>query len=76
VTVVTSYISEPESTRGSPHVNMTAVWDPRTWACQCSLIKEFKTKCSPVKVGHDMSVGSDLNNSESITVEDMFLLVT
>jgi len=23
-----------------------------------------------------MSVGSDLNNSESITVEDMFLLVT
>lgn len=30
----------------------------------------FKTKWNPVKVGHDMSVGSDLNNSEGITVGD------
>lgn len=35
---------------------------------------EFKTKCNPVKVGQDMPVGSDLNYSESITVEDMLYI--
>lgn len=74
--VVTSSISDPESTRGACHGNMTAGWDPRTWACQCSpRRKSLKLEgFLPAKVGHDIHVESDPSNSEGITVKHVLFV--